>query len=100
MDGRRNASMYFAIDTGVLATGGGATAPLTFAEISPKLPQNKGFYLKFLFFAPHFWSCLPTCRQVPTPLGIHRYKMGREKLALSPFLNTFESPKKVYETLE
>ena len=32
--------------------------------------------------------------------GKHRYKMGREKLALSPFLNTFESPKKVYETLE
>ena len=32
--------------------------------------------------------------------GIYRYKMGREKLVLSPFHNTFESPKKVYEILE
>ena len=86
--------------TGVVKRGAGGQLPPTFPKISPKLPQNKGFYLKFRFFAPHFWSCLPTCRQVPTPLGIHRYKMGREKLALSPFLNTFESPKKVYETLE
>ena len=29
-----------------------------------------GFSLKFLFFAPHFRSCPPTCRQVTTPLPL------------------------------
>ena len=42
----------------VLETGGqgrGANAPpLTFAKISPKLLQNMGFSLKFLYLAPHF----------------------------------------------
>ena len=40
--------------SGVLETGvqGGGNCPPTFAEISPKLLQNKGFSLKFLFFAP------------------------------------------------
>ena len=31
---------------------GGATAPPIFTEISPNWLQNKGFNLRFLFFAP------------------------------------------------
>merc|ERR1711994_680109 len=57
--------------SGLLETGGrGGNCPSTFAEILTKLLKNLGVSLKFLFFAPHFWSCSPTCRQVPTPLFI------------------------------
>ena len=43
----------------------------TFAKISQKFLQNRGFCLKFLHFAPpHFGPCPPTCRQVPTALII------------------------------
>ena len=70
------------LNQGCWSQGGrGATAPPpTFAKISPKFLQNRGFCLKFLPFAPHFGHCPPTCRQVPTALLI----MGRFTSSLIP----------------
>ena len=55
--------------SGLLEPGGqGDNCPPTFAKISPKFLQNRGFFLKFLFFCPQLWTLPPTCRKVATTL--------------------------------
>jgi len=48
--------------------GRGASTPSpTFAEISPKLSQNRGFSLEFLFFAPTFGLAPPLINKLQHP---------------------------------
>ena len=58
----------FQIHQGCWNQGGrGGNCPPTFAKISPKFLQNRGFCLKFLLFAPHFGPCPPLVGKFQQP---------------------------------